>query len=127
MKTSSFVLGIATGLLGSATAILLTTPKSGKDLRLSLKEAKDAANNQVQDLKLQVANIKESVQQIQGEVKDKGPKFAKDVKSSIEKFQQETAPIQEHLKQEITALQNSVEEIQQEIANFQNRKAKNKS
>ncbi len=39
-------------------------------------------NHQVQDLKLQVVNIKESVQQIQGEVKEKAPKFAKDVKNS---------------------------------------------
>lgn len=40
MKASTFLLGLATGVLGSAVAVLLTTPQSGKELRSSIKAIK---------------------------------------------------------------------------------------
>lgn len=124
MKASTFLFGLATGLLGSATAVLLTTPQSGKDLRSTLTIRKNNVKDQGQDLKQNISNIKKSFTDIKGEVKEAIPTFVEDTKSSFSTWQEETGPIQESLRQRISSLQSSVEEIQQQINDFQNRKAK---
>lgn len=124
MKASTFLFGLTTGLLGSAAAVLLTTPQSGKELRSIIKAGKNNIDEQVKDLNHHVTNIKNSINDIKGEVKEAIPAFLEDTKSSVTTWQEETAPIQQHLQQEISALQSSVEEIQQQITDFQNRKTK---
>ena len=127
MKASTFLFGLTTGLLGSAAAVLLTTPQSGKELRSTLKTGKNIVNEQVKDLSHHVTNIKNSINNIKSEVKVAVPAVLEDTKSSISVWQEETAPIQQHLQQEISSLQSSVEQIQQQINEFQNRKAKKES
>lgn len=124
MKPTAFLLGLTSGLLGAATTVLLTTPKSGKELRSSLKTTKNNANNQIQDLKQKMTIVKNSINNIKSEVKETIPKFVEEAKVSVVNWQEETAPIQQQLQQEIEALQNSVDEIQQQVNAFQNRKVK---
>lgn len=113
MNIKSSLLGLAVGIVGGATAMLLSTPQSGKDVRQSLKSTKDASQEVGNELQQRFSSIKDAVNMIKSEIQTTVPTVISDVKTSVQIFQQDTAPIQNRLKGNIEAASQSANELGQ--------------
>lgn len=122
MKAKTFIIGVGTGLVAGAAAVLFTTPQSGKELKLSLKERKLSADQLKNDFKQRFEAIKDAVNTIKVEAKTTLPETLSSIKGSIEQFQEDTAPTQQRIMQHIEELQKAANDISNEIEEFQNRK-----
>lgn len=113
MNMKSSLLGLAVGIVGGATAMLLSTPQSGKDVRQSFKSTKDASQEVGSELQQRFSSIKDAVDMIKSEIQTTMPNVVADVKTSVQKFQEDTAPIQNRLKGNIDAASQSANELGQ--------------
>ncbi|HSJ38784.1 MAG TPA: YtxH domain-containing protein [Planococcus sp. (in: firmicutes)] len=116
MKASNFFIGLATGLAAGAAATLFSTPKSGEELRTSVKTASADWKEKLADVKEQVNQLKESVNHLKIEAKAHVPAAMEGLKQSMAEWQEGTAPAKEHLQLEIMAIQNAIEELQMSIS-----------
>ncbi|MGE7843174.1 YtxH domain-containing protein [Lysinibacillus sp. NPDC093712] len=124
MKAQPFLIGLTTGIIGGAIAVLFSTPKSGQQLRSTILSNTDSAKLKLQDVKHQVNNVKQSVGTLTNEAKNNIPQIINDLKHSITIFTQEIEPTKNNLQQEIEALQNSINEIEKNVAQFTDKKKK---
>lgn len=113
MNMKSSLLGLAVGIVGGATAMLLSTPQSGKNVRQSLKSTKKASQEFRSEFQQRFSSIKDAVNMIKEEAQTTVPNIMTDAKGSVQKFQQETAPIQQRLKGNIDAISQSANELGQ--------------
>lgn len=113
MNMKSSFLGLAVGIVGGATAMLLSTPQSGKNVRQSFKSMKDASQQVGSEFQQRFSSIKDAVRMIKQEAQTTVPTVIADVKTSVQKFQQETGPIQQRLKGNIDAMSQSAKELGQ--------------
>lgn len=119
MEFKTFIIGVGTGLIAGAATVLLTTPQSGKDLKLSLKDRKTGMDSLKGEFKNRIQTIKESVDSIKSEIKETVPGVVQEVKESISKFQADSAPNQQQLQIHLADLQKSAAEISAEIESLQ--------
>lgn len=112
MKVSQLILGIVAGAIAGASAVLLSTPQSGNELRSSLKSSSLNFREKLSDVKLQLQDVISSIENLTKESKEIIPQTAEDFKTSIAKWQSETAPIQQQLQSEISSIQQALEELE---------------
>ncbi|MFJ7952262.1 YtxH domain-containing protein [Lysinibacillus sp. NPDC096418] len=124
MKAKPFLIGLTAGIVGGTIAILFSTPQSGQQLRATLKSTTDSTKGKFQDVKLQVNNVKDSVNTLTNEAKNNIPQIINDLKQSINTFSAEIEPTKNNLQQEIEALQNSIGVIEKNIAQYTDKKKK---
>jgi gas vesicle protein len=124
MKAQPFLIGLTTGIIGGAIAVLFSTPQSGQQLRSTILSNTDSAKLKLQDVKHQVNNVKQSMGTLTNEAKNNIPQIINDLKHSITIFTQEIEPTKNNLQQEIEALQNSINEIEKNVAQFTEKKKK---
>jgi len=124
MKAKPFLIGLTTGIIGGAIAVLFSTPQSGQQLRTTLQSNSDSAKEKLQDVKYQLNNVKQSVGTLTNEAKNNIPQIINELKQSITIFSQEIEPTKNNLQQEIEALQNSINEIEKNVAQFTDKKKK---
>lgn len=122
MKTKPFLIGLTAGLVGGTIAVLFSTPQSGQQLRFNLKSNADSTKEKFQDVKLQVGNVKHSINTLTNEAKNNIPQIINDLRTSINKFSTEIEPTKNNLQQEIEALQNSISLIEKNIAQYTEKK-----
>jgi len=116
MKEANFFIGLATGLAAGAAATLFSAPQSGEELRTSVKTASTDWKEKLADVKVQVNQLKESINTLKLEAKAQVPPAVDGMKQSLAKWQEETGPAKEHLQLEILAIQNAIEELQKSIS-----------
>ncbi|WP_052131515.1 YtxH domain-containing protein [Planococcus sp. CAU13] len=116
MKASNFFIGLATGLAAGAAATLFSTPQSGEELRGSVKTASSDWKEKLADVKVQIDQLKESINTLKTEASTQVPVVVDGLKQSMAKWQEETGPAKEHLQLEILAIQNAIEELQKTIS-----------
>ena len=73
MKASSFFLGLVVGAAGSAAAVLLSAPQTGKELRYSVKSSSDNMKPKIEDVKAKTNDLKASVKHLVNEAKARFP------------------------------------------------------
>ena len=122
MNTKSFLIGLTVGIVGGSTAILFSTPQSGKTLRNNLKTNTASAKEMLTDVKLQFEQVKQAITSLTNEAKNNIPEIINDLKNTVTSFQNNIEPNQKNIKQEIEALQKSINEIEQNMNKFQNKK-----
>lgn len=115
MKASHFFLGIAAGTIAGVSAVLLSTPQSGVELRSSLKSTSLDIRNKLSDVKLQLQDLKSSISRLSKQSKEVVPQTVEDLKKSIEQWQLETAPMQQHLQAEISSIQEAIEALEKTL------------
>ena len=115
MDKSQFVWGLLSGAVASSVAILLTAPKSGKEVRSQIKATSSGLKTDFQDVKIQFQDVKKSLQQVIHSVKEIAPETMTGMKESIDTWQRETAPIQAKIQQDLEAIQRAMDEIQQAL------------
>lgn len=122
MYLKTFIIGVGTGLIAGAATVLLTTPQSGKDLKISLKDRKDGVDSLKVEFQERIQSIKQSIDTIKSEIQETVPSVIEDVKLSVSKFQEDSAPNQQQLQIHLADLQKSAEEISAEIEALQKSK-----
>lgn len=115
MKLAPLFCGIATGLLVGASTVLMTTPKSGLEVRSSLKSTSNDFRDKLSDIKVQLADVKQAINNLTNSSKEVVPSTIEGIKSSIDQWKTETAPLQEHLQQEIASIQEAMAELESKL------------
>jgi gas vesicle protein len=119
MKASTFFLGLATGTVAAAITVLYSTPKSGSEIRTSVKSASTDFKETFGDIKQKVNNLKHSISSLSKEAKETVPGAALGIKQSFENWQHSTEPNRIRLEKELTAIQDALENLEQTIAAHQ--------
>lgn len=115
MKVTQCLFGIAVGALASASAVLLSTPKSGREVRSSLKSTLTDYQEQFSDVKIQLQDLKNTLGNLTKESKEVIPETMEAMKESITEWQNETAPIQHQLQAEIISIQLAMEKLEHSL------------
>lgn len=123
MDKSQFVWGLLSGAVASSVAILLTAPKSGKEVRSQIKATSNGVKTDFQDIKVQFQEVKKSLQHVIHSAKEIAPETMTGIKDSVDTWQRETAPIQAKIQQDLEAIQRSMDEIQQALPKKTNEQA----
>lgn len=114
-KGKSILLGILVGTTASAVATLLTTPSSGKDVRVRIKnqsfEWKDAIDEIIQDslkLKDQIAKTsKEGASLIND--------LTQEMKTAIEEWKIAIEPNQENIHDYLEQIETSIKDLEAKL------------
>ena len=115
MKISQLFYGIAIGALTGASAVLLSTPKSGNDLRSSIKTTSSVYKEKLLDAKSHLKELNASISDLTKEIKEVIPSTVNEMKTSVQQFQRETAPLQQNLQAEILSIQTAIESLEQKL------------
>lgn len=118
-RTSAFFIGLLAGTATAATAVLLTTPQSGEQLRRSMKETATDFKMKMDDVAIRLLEVKVALQHLGEEAKTVLPETFESLKQSVEKWQDSTAPNQERLESELTSIQNALEDLERQLADAQ--------
>lgn len=119
MKASTFFLGIATGTVAAAITVLYSTPKSGSELRTTVKGASKDLNKMCNEVTEKAIKLKGSISKLTKEVKETVPGAVDGLKQSFDKWQQTTEPNKNRLEKELSAIQAALENLEQSIAEQQ--------
>jgi len=119
MKASTFIVGLATGVLAGSAAVLFSTPQSGSELRSNVKTVSSDWKEKLSEVKFQINDLKQSIAGLSKEAKTEIPQTIEELKQSVQAWQTETAPIQENLQNEINSIQLAMEELEKSLAKHQ--------
>lgn len=119
MKASTFIVGLAAGVLTGSTVVLFSTPQSGSELRTNVKSISSDWKNKLSDVKFQLSDLKQSIANLTKESKTHVPQTIDDLKKSVQKWQTDTAPIQKNLQNEIASIQMAMEELEKSLSKHQ--------
>ncbi|MBQ0140819.1 MAG: YtxH domain-containing protein [Kurthia sp.] len=122
MNVKKLLFGLGTGIVAGAATVLFTTPQSGNELRLSIKERKDTSLDVKNEFQQRFQTIKDSIDTIKSEIKETVPSVVEDLKESVEDFQQQTASNQEKIQEHVAGLQQIATDITTEIETLQKSK-----
>ncbi|MEK4701121.1 YtxH domain-containing protein [Solibacillus sp. FSL R7-0668] len=122
MKAKSFLLGLTTGLVGGAIAVLFSAPQSGEQLRQNIARNTARAKSKLQDVQVEMDHVKQSILTLKSEAQNNMPSIINELKDNFTTFKAEIEPEAKILKQEIENLQNSIDEIEKIIPQSKNNK-----
>ncbi len=112
MKASTFFLGLTTGAIAGAVTVLYSTPKSGDEFRSTVSAD---WQDHYQELKIKLAQLKNSLASLSREAKDQIPDAVDYVKQSVGNLKNTTEPMNDRLHQELIAIQESLEKLEHSI------------
>ena len=112
MKGKSFFLGLLVGGVTAAITTLLTTPHSGKENRLNVKEAADQFRQHLLEIKSNLHELQQAVSTATLEGKIAISTFVTDLKSILVAWKEEIHPHQLQLQKEISSIEKTIEEIE---------------
>lgn len=116
MKASTFFLGIVTGTAAAAITVLYSTPKSGVELRTTVRDYSSDLKEMCSDVKEKIIKLNGSVLKLSKEAKETIPGAVDGLKQSFDKWQQTTEPNKNRLEIELSAIQEALETLEQSIA-----------
>ena len=115
MKVTSFLAGFLVGGVAASISTLLTTPKSGEETRISLKETKDVWLKQLVEVKNNLKELQELLATTSTEGIGTVKSFISDLKIAVSHWQKEIQPHQKELQKELEAIELSMQELESEI------------
>ncbi|WP_456271911.1 YtxH domain-containing protein [Bacillus sp. AK031] len=116
MKFKSVTYGILAGSAIGALATLLSAPKSGKDLKLQIKQNKDEWKAVLTEIKINAVEVKNSVSKLSTEGKHTISTIKDDMQHSIQTWQGSTEPNIQHIKDDIVQIEQLTEKMEQKIS-----------
>ncbi|NMH69564.1 YtxH domain-containing protein [Bacillus sp. RO3] len=102
------------GVVGGVTS-LLTSPSSGKEVRAQIKDKKDEWAGMIDEVKVHISDLKESIGTLSQEGKDTVLQLSADLKASFQQWQASTEPNNKRLQDEIRSIQHTIEELEKSI------------
>ena len=119
MKASTFFLGLTTGAIAAAVTVLYSTPKSGSEIRSTVKTAGSDWKENFYDLKIKIGKLKGSIASLSRDAKDQIPDAVDYVKQSVGNWKESTEPTKERLEKELIAIQETLESLERSILSQQ--------
>lgn len=113
MKASTFFLGLATGSLAAAVTVLYSTPKTGDEIRSSIKST--SLQQSFTCAKEQLTKVVQAITTVTNEARNNLPSAVTSIKESIGIWQQSTEPHKEKLEAELAAIQEAIENLEKTI------------
>lgn len=112
MKTSTFLLGLTTGAVAAAVTVLYSTPKSGSELRHSVKTSSANWNEKLYALKEKISSLKGSLTNLSQE---QLPVAVDYVRKSVNQLKETADPTKKRFEEELIAIQESLDRLEQSI------------
>ncbi len=112
MKASTFFLGLTTGSIAAAVTVLYSTPKSGNEMRQSLKMTRSDWREAFQELKLKTNQLTDSISNLSTE---QLPIAVNRFKKSVDQLKDPTEQTQKRFEEELIAIQESLEKLEQSV------------
>lgn len=109
MKASTFFLGLTTGAIAAAVTVLYSTPKSGNEIRQSMKGAR---LDWFRELKGKTNDLKESLANLSTEHM---PNTVNRFKKSVEQLKDTADPTKRKLEEDLLMIQESLDRLEQSI------------
>ena len=114
-KAKTLLTGFIFGGVVSAASVLLTTPKSGKELIAETKVKSDDIKEGFTKLKSDLNELSTQVKQLSSEGKEVIQEVAADLKRSISSYQQDIQPNLTRLKEDVEEMQKTIETVKDEV------------
>ena len=115
MNVKSWLLGFLAGGIATGIATLLSAPASGVETRRKLAENKEAFTAELNDLKLSLVEIKESVSAASKEGKTVINDFVQDVKLAVDEWQLSTDENKVGLEKELKEIEQTIQDLEKEL------------
>ncbi|BCB02931.1 YtxH domain-containing protein [Bacillus sp. KH172YL63] len=115
MNKKSLAYGLLIGGVVGGLASLLTSPSSGKEIRAQIKEKKDDWNEVIEEMKMHIGELKESIGTLSQEGKETVLQLSKDLQASFKQWQASTEPNNQRLQEEIQSIQRTIEDLEKSI------------
>ena len=120
MKAKNFLAGLLVGVTIGAAVAISSAPQKGSQLRNNIQANLNTWKLQLNDVKKETSNVKQSIVTLTNEAKNNIPNIINDVKASISSYKKEIDPQTEFLKQEIGSLQKTTDEIERNFKKIKN-------
>lgn len=115
MKLKNIGVGFAVGITGGMLISFLNAPKSGKELQQSLKIGSNDLKSQMDQLKIEGEEIKNSFLKTKHESSEVFSTLGDEVKSMISNFQADINPNVERLQGNIEVISNKADTAMSEV------------
>ncbi|MBN8192560.1 YtxH domain-containing protein [Bacillus sp. NTK074B] len=115
MNKKSLAYGLLIGGVVGGVASLLTSPSSGKEIRAQIKDKKDDWTGVIEEMKVHISELKESIGTLSQEGKETVLQLSKDLQASFKQWQASTEPNNQRLQEEIQSIQRTIEELEKSI------------
>lgn len=115
MNKKSLAYGLLIGGVVGGVASLLTSPSSGKEIRAQIKDKKDDWTGVIEEMKVHISELKESIGTLSQEGKETVLQLSKDLQASFKQWQASTEPNNQRLQEEIQSIQKTIEELEKSI------------
>ncbi|MFC7784840.1 MULTISPECIES: YtxH domain-containing protein [unclassified Rossellomorea] len=115
MNKKSLAYGLLIGGVVGGVASLLTSPSSGKEIRAQIKDKKDDWTGVIEEMKLHIGELKESIGTLSQEGKETVLQLSKDLQASFKQWQASTEPNNRRLQEEIQSIQRTIEDLERSI------------
>ncbi|MGM0863995.1 MAG: YtxH domain-containing protein [Bacillota bacterium] len=115
MNKKSLAYGLLIGGVVGGVASLLTSPSSGKEIRAQIKDKKDDWTGVIDEMKVNIGELKESIGTLSQEGKETVMQLSKDLQASFKQWQALTEPNNRRLQEEIQSIQRTIEDLEKSI------------
>ncbi|WP_438312549.1 YtxH domain-containing protein [Sporosarcina sp. FA9] len=115
MKTSTFFIGLAVGTVAAAVTVLYSTPKSGSELRTSVKSASTDMRELLLDAKEKINDLKVSITKLTVEAKKTVPGAIDEIKESIVDWTEASEPNKQRMEKELFEIRTAIEKLEELI------------
>lgn len=119
-KGKSILLGLVVGGVIGAGATLLSTPKSGKDLRLRVQNRGLEWKEMLQNIKNDSMRLKEKIVETSKEGATMITQLTKEMKESIKEWKGAVEPHQENIQQYLEQIETSLKDLENKVSKQNN-------
>ncbi|TCP29276.1 gas vesicle protein [Scopulibacillus darangshiensis] len=111
-KLKSYAVGAAIGGVIGSVAVLLSTPKSGSEMRSDLKTKADDAKEPLKDFKSSFGGLRQQIKTIKNDGVPAIKSTVSDVAELVKTFQKEIQPHIKQIKQDVNELEKTKERLE---------------
>ena len=112
----SFLTGLLTGAFFSGLITLLTTPNSGKEASLKLKNTTESFTHQLSEIQTNLHRIQKDVASATIEGKETIRTFVSELNTIVTNWKQEIGPHQVQLQKELASLEETIEKLEASLS-----------
>ena len=116
MKAKSLLIGFISGFTAAGVTVLLSTPSSGQEIRLKLKQSKEETGALLRDVKRSIVQLKEECVSATAVSKTQIRVFIKGVREALEEWKQESQTHTTAIQVQINEVETAIQELETAIS-----------